>query len=212
MVRHDNMHLYEWPLGKVVRVFPDPLGVIRTAEVEEGGRSSIRSVTFLVPLKLDCYDDEEGDISETEAAGDYNEATNSKANKPPIHDESILCGHEGPIPLGIDSPSTGPPKSPQAATADIPLRGLNETDTYESVDQHERDSESPPQRMSVGASSNTHTERRVADSPQPTTHSCELVPLSDAVQPEELTMQQLPRRAATRQQQLVQELIQEDLI
>ena len=63
MVRHDNMHRYEWPLGKVVRVFPDPLGVIRTAEVEEGGRSSIRSVTFLVPLELDCYDNEEGTYS-----------------------------------------------------------------------------------------------------------------------------------------------------
>ena len=37
MVRHDNMHRYEWPLGKVIRVFPDPSGVIRTAEVEEGG-------------------------------------------------------------------------------------------------------------------------------------------------------------------------------
>ena len=26
MVRHDNMHRYEWLLGRVVRVFPDPLG------------------------------------------------------------------------------------------------------------------------------------------------------------------------------------------
>ena len=33
MVRHDNMHRYEWSLGKIVRVFPDPQGVIRTAEV-----------------------------------------------------------------------------------------------------------------------------------------------------------------------------------
>ena len=56
-----------------------------------------------------------------------------------------------------------------------------------------------------------HT-HRVADSPQPTIHSCELVTLSDAAQPEELTMQRLPRRAATHQRQLVQELIQEDLI
>ena len=28
MVRHDNMHRYEWPLDKVVQVFPDPQGVI----------------------------------------------------------------------------------------------------------------------------------------------------------------------------------------
>ena len=57
MVRHDNMHRYEWPLGKVIRVFPDPSGVIRTAEVEKGGRCSLRPVTFLVPLELDCYND-----------------------------------------------------------------------------------------------------------------------------------------------------------
>ena len=60
MVYHDNIHRYEWPLSRVVRVFPDPLGIIRTAEVEEGGQSSSRSVTFLVPLELDCYDDKEG--------------------------------------------------------------------------------------------------------------------------------------------------------
>ena len=41
MIRHDNLHRYEWPLGKVIRVFPDPSGVIRTAEVEEGGRCSL---------------------------------------------------------------------------------------------------------------------------------------------------------------------------
>ena len=157
--------------------------------MEESGRSSIHSVTFLVPLELDCYDDEEGGISETEAAGDYNEATISEAKEPPTHDESILSGHEGPIPLNINSPSSGTPKSPQAATADIPLRGLEETHTYESADPPERDSKSPPQRMSVGASSNTPTELRVAASRQPTTHSRELAPLSDAAQPEELTMQ-----------------------
>ena len=41
MVRHENLHRYEWPLGKVVRVFPDPQGVIRSVEVEEGGRVSL---------------------------------------------------------------------------------------------------------------------------------------------------------------------------
>ena len=65
MVKHENLHWYEWPLGKVLRVFPDPQGIIRTVEVEEGGKVSLRSVTFLVPLKLDC-NDEEGNNTETE--------------------------------------------------------------------------------------------------------------------------------------------------
>ena len=211
MVRHDNMHRYEWPLGKVVRVFTDPQGVIRTAEVEEGGRSSIRSVTFLVPLELDCYDDEEGDIPETEAAGDYQEATYSEADEPPASVESILSGHKGPIPLGIDSPSSGPSKSPQASSADIPLSGLNETHIHESAGIPERDSESPSPHRSVGASSNIPTEPRVAASCQPTTHSRESAPLSTA-QSEEPTTQRQPRRAPTHQKQLLQELLQQDLL
>ena len=43
MVRHENLHRYEWLLGKVVRVFPDPHGIIWSAEVEEGGKVSLRT-------------------------------------------------------------------------------------------------------------------------------------------------------------------------
>ena len=103
-------------------------------------------------------------------------------------------------------------KLPQAETAEIQLSGLDETHMYESADPSERNSESPPQCMSVGASPYTPTEKRVAASCQPTTHSCELVPLSNAAQPEELTTQRLPRCSATRQRQLLRELIQEDLL
>ena len=53
MVRHNNIRRIEWPLGVITAVYPDERGVIRTAEVEECGRRSIRSVTFLVPLELD---------------------------------------------------------------------------------------------------------------------------------------------------------------
>ena len=211
MVRHDNMHWYEWPLGKVVRGFPDPQGVIRTAEVEEGGRVPLRSVTFLVPLELDCYDDEEGDIIETEAAGDYQEVSYSEADEPPPAAESIFSGHEGPIPLGIDSPSSGPHGSPQATSADMQLSGLTETHHHESADTPEQDSESPPPLSDVGASSNIPTELRVAASRQPPTHSRESAPLSTA-QSEEPNTQRQPRRAATWQRQLLQELLRQDLL
>ena len=60
MVKHDNIHLIEWPLGVITAMYPDEKGVIRTAEVEECGRQSLRPVSFLVPLELDCHreDDE----------------------------------------------------------------------------------------------------------------------------------------------------------
>ena len=35
MVKHDNLHRIEWPLGVITAVYPDERGVIRTAEVEE---------------------------------------------------------------------------------------------------------------------------------------------------------------------------------
>ena len=137
--------------------------------MEEGGRVSLCSVTFLVPLELDCYDNER-DIPETEAASDYQEVSYSEADKPPPAAESIFSRHEGPIPLAIDSPSSGPHESPQAASTDMQLSGLTETHRRESVETPERDIESPPPRSDVGASSNIPTEPRVAASHQPPTH------------------------------------------
>ena len=60
MVRHDNVHRTEWPLGVITAIYPDEKGVIRTTEVEECGRRSLRPVSYLVPLELDCHceDDE----------------------------------------------------------------------------------------------------------------------------------------------------------
>ena len=41
MVRHDNVHRIEWPLGVITAIYPDDRGVIRTAEVEECGKRSL---------------------------------------------------------------------------------------------------------------------------------------------------------------------------
>ena len=59
MVRHDNVHRIEWPLGVITAIYPDERGVIRTAEVEECGRRSLRPVSYLVPLELDCHRDDD---------------------------------------------------------------------------------------------------------------------------------------------------------
>ena len=115
MICHENLHRYEWPLGKVIRVFPDPSGILRTAEVEEGGRCSLRPVTFLVglPLELDCYDEEEGNTYKHERKGDNDEAATSEAEESPFtEEESTLSGHESPITLGVDSSSSAGPLTP----------------------------------------------------------------------------------------------------
>ena len=59
MVRHDNVHPIEWPLGVITAIYPDDRGVIRTAEVEECGKRSLRPVSYLVPLELDCRHDDD---------------------------------------------------------------------------------------------------------------------------------------------------------
>ena len=59
MIKHDNLHRIEWPLGVITALYPDERGVIRTAEVEECGRRLIRSVTLLVPVELDCHQEDD---------------------------------------------------------------------------------------------------------------------------------------------------------
>ena len=59
MVRHENVHRIEWPLGVITAVYPDTRGIIRTAEVEECGKQSRRLISYLVPLELDCRHDDD---------------------------------------------------------------------------------------------------------------------------------------------------------
>ena len=141
---------------------------------------SLRSVSFLVPLKLNCHDDK-GNSNETEMVSDYQEASFSEADEPPTNEfESTISGHEVPIHLGIDSPASGPNESPLTQPAPMQLSGLEETHRNESADILQRDSQSPSQH---------------SDAP-----------------PDEHIMQQQPRRATTRQRQLLQELLQQDLL
>ena len=206
MIRHDNLHRYEWPLGKVIRVFPDPSGVIRTVEVEEGGRCSLRQ-PFLVPLELDCYDEEEGNLHGTERESDHNKAATSEAEEPPYNDEPIISGLGSPITLGVNSTSMGP-------AADMQLNGQQETPTSESADQLvvKQDSESPTHPSNVGATPNTFNVTGASGSQQPFSVSQELATQEEAAQSDESSTRRLPRRAAARQRQLIQSLINEDLL
>ena len=61
MVKHNNIHRIEWPLGVITAIYPDERGVVRTAEVEECGNRSLRSVTYLVPLELDCHHNDDNE-------------------------------------------------------------------------------------------------------------------------------------------------------
>ena len=58
MVRHENVHRIEWPLGVFTAVHPDARDIM-TAKVEECGKRSRRPISYLVPLELDCRHDDD---------------------------------------------------------------------------------------------------------------------------------------------------------
>ena len=203
MVKHENLHRYEWPLGKVLRVFPDPQGIIRTVEVEEGGKVSLSSVTFLVPLKLDC-NDEEGNNTETEGAYGNQEASFSEADEPPSASAVFSETSESP-------PAAESSEDSFMQSAVMHLSSLHETPSHESAELTQRDSQSPSPRNSVGATSNVPMETRAVDSPHSPAPSRESA-TSSAAPSSELITQRQPRRAAIHQRQLVKDLIEDDLI
>ena len=167
-----------------------------------------------MPLKLDCYDEEEENLQETERESDHNEAATSEVDEPPSSDESTISELGSPITLGVDSNSTGPPMRPQSSTADMQLSGLQEAPTSKSADQPvvERNCEPSTHPNSVGATHNTFNMTRAAGSQQPLAVSRELATQEAAAQPDELITHRLPRRAATRQRQLIRDLIDKDLL
>ena len=85
MVKHDNIHHIEWPLGVITTICPDERGVVRTAEVEEWGHRSLRSVTYLVPLELDCHrndGDERQRLRKEDGEDDDNDENFSSVDSP----------------------------------------------------------------------------------------------------------------------------------
>ena len=202
MVKHDNIHRIEWPLGVITAVYPDERGVIRTAEVEECGRRSICSVTFLVPLELDCHreddiichrlgDDPRGDeddnvyspVDSTSEAGDLGSpTTTADAEERSIpHDASLLesTSHRTPGSSQASCSTTG-------STPRCNITTEGETGT--------------PYTPSLPLSPTTPVELQ---------HSASEGREAEAEEPASEPRQ--PRRAALRQRELPRSLINDDL-
>ena len=56
LLKHFDSPRYTWPLAKVVQVFKDNKGVIRSVEVLCDGGNYLRSVNQIVHLELECED------------------------------------------------------------------------------------------------------------------------------------------------------------
>ena len=160
--------------------------------------STPSNILSSLPLELDCYDEEEGNLSETGRESDNDEVATSEAEEPPYNKESTLIGHDSPITLGVNSASAGPLTRSQSPAADMQLSGLQETPVSQSADHlvSERDSQPPTHPSSVGATPNTLSMMGALGSQQPPSVSQELATHEDTAQSDESSTHHLPRRAA----------------
>ena len=202
MVKHDNIHRIEWPLGVITAVYPDERGVIRTAEVEECGRRSIRSVTLLVPLELDCHreddvirqrlsDDQRGDdddnvyspVDSTSEDGDLGSPTTTAD----AEERSIL--HDASLPESTSHRTPGSSQASCSTTGTTPRCNITtEGDT------------APPYTPSLPLTPTTAVElRRMSE-------------VREAGAEEPSSEPRQPRQAALRQRELLRSFIDDDLI
>ena len=202
-VKHDNIHLIEWPLGVITAVYPDERGVIRTAEVEECGRRSIRSVTFLVPLELDCH--REDDIIHQRLCNDKRGDDDDNVYSP------------------VDSTSEAGGLLSSTTTADTEERSIpHDASLLESTSHRTLGSSQAScsttgttPRCNITTEGDTGTPYTPSLPPSPTTpvelqHSTSEGREAKAEEPASEPRQ--PRRAALRQRELLRSLINDDLI
>ena len=205
MVKQDNLHCIKWPLGVITAVYPDERGVIRTAEVEECGRQSIRSVTFLVPLELDCHQEDDV-ICQCLCDNQRGDEDNIENVYSPV-DSTSEAG-------GLGSPTT---------TADAKERSIfHDVSLLESI-SHRTPGSSQASCSTTGTTPrcNITTE---GDAVSPSSPSLPLPPAtavelqhlssegSEAEAEEPSSKPRQPRRAVLHQRELLRGLIEDDLL
>ena len=219
IVKHKNLHRIEWPLGVITAVYPDEGGVIRTAEVEECGRRSIRSVTFLVPLELDCHREEDV-IRQSlcdEEEGAQEEHQDNELQADDINDDADITHHV--IDLSTEARGQGSP-----TLADARDRVDPDDSSHREPTQHRTPGNSTE---SCSATSTTERCNAAAAEGDSITTSPNASPLSQPTaiesQPassreseteveETSSNRRQPRRTVIRQRALMQELLEDDLI
>ena len=200
MVRHDNVHRIEWPLGVITAVYPDEKGVIRTAEVEECGRRSLRPVSYLVPLELDCHH-EDDELRQCLRENQRNEEDD---------DDTVT--------MDVDSISEAEDQGSPIVSADaqggtFPL----DTSSSGSTLLHRTSGSSRASGLATGTTTgcNTDTATPITTSPSLPPHNLVFTQPTegeerDAGRGEASTSQRQPRRAALKQRELLKRLLQDD--
>ena len=205
MVKYDNTHRIEWPLGVITAVYPIERGVIRTAEVEECAWQSIHSVTFLVPLELDCHQDD-GEIQQ-HLHNDNDGNDDSKDNSSSPVDSTSKAG-------GLGSPTT---------TADTEEQSIPHSASHSESTFHRTLGSSRESSPTIGTTTwcNVTTEGDTGTShtpslpPSPTSsvkHQPSTGEGREAGAGETVTGTRQPQRAALCQRKLMKSLLHDNLL
>ena len=127
-----NVARYNWPLARVLEVYPDPKGVVRTARVLCKGEEYRRPVAKLVRLELDSedainqrsFDDdntsESADSVHSSAAEErYDDFQNESVHEAPsVSEPSEPCeSHGNELPVAGDTAAT--PREPVRAVRPV---------------------------------------------------------------------------------------------
>ena len=208
MVRHDNVHRIEWPLGVITAIYPDEKGVIRTAEVEKCGRRSLRPVSYLVPLELDCHR-EDDELRQCLRENRRNEDEDDEDK-----DDDAVTMDVGSISEAEDQGSLIVSADSQGGT--FPL----DESSSESTLLHRTSGTSRASSLATGTTTGCNSNNNVANpvtaSPSLPPHTVLTQPLEgeerDAGRGEASTSQRQPRRAALKQRELLDRLLRDDLL
>ena len=207
MVRHDNVHRIEWPLGVITAIYSDEKGVIRTAEVEECGRRSLRPVSYLVPLELDCHH-EDAELRQCLRENQRNEEEDDDDND------------AAAVTMDVDSISEAEDQGSPIVSADaqggtFPLDVSSSGPTLHHRTSGSSGASGLATGTTTGCNTNTNAATPITTSPSLPPHNLVFTQPtkgeeSNAGRGEASTSQRQPRQAALKQRELLRRLLKDD--
>ena len=205
-MKHDNIHRIEWPLGVITAVYPDERGVIWTAEVEECGRRSIRSVTFLVPLELDCHQEDDAVQQRLRDDNNGNDDDNDDNSSSPVDSFSKAGGQGSPTTTSDAEEESIPHGAPHTESTSHCMPGSS---------QESSPTIGTTTRCDITTEGDTRTSYMPSLPPSPTSSVEQQLSMSEGREAgggEPVAESRQPRRAALHQREVIRSLIHDDLL
>ena len=216
MVRHDNVHRIEWPLGVITAVYPDASRVIRTAEVEECGKRSLRPISYLVPLELDCrHGDDAIRLRPREREGNEEEdADDNEDDDASVNEDSITDLNNGSL---VSDGTEGQRFLPDVTLEEsLPMSADAEGQRFlPDASEHRTSGSSRESGLAIGTNDGcivSATPNVVPESLTPTTVDIQTWEGVERDEGDAMTNERLQRRAVRQQRALLGRLIEDDLL